>query len=129
MGVPKFYRWISERYPCLSQVLKEHQVRSGARRTLSLATFRGSAERVSPQRASPPAFALPGRGCWSGRVSLPSRPPPWRDPAWGCLRGRGQASRRRCERLRAYEADPVSANPLLRLGFLGQGGSYGELRV
>lgn len=26
MGVPKFYRWISERYPCLSQVLKEHQV-------------------------------------------------------------------------------------------------------
>lgn len=33
MGVPKFYRWISERYPCLSQVLKEHQVsweRSGA---------------------------------------------------------------------------------------------------
>ena len=27
MGVPKFYRWISERYPCLSQVIKEHQVR------------------------------------------------------------------------------------------------------
>uniref|UniRef100_A0A8V5HES5 5'-3' exoribonuclease 1 n=1 Tax=Melopsittacus undulatus TaxID=13146 RepID=A0A8V5HES5_MELUD len=26
MGVPKFYRWISERYPCLSQVLKEHQI-------------------------------------------------------------------------------------------------------
>lgn len=32
MGVPKFYRWVSERYPCLSQVLKEHQVRRGTRR-------------------------------------------------------------------------------------------------
>ena len=27
MGVPKFYRWISERYPCLSQNVKEYQVR------------------------------------------------------------------------------------------------------
>ena len=27
MGVPKFYRWISERYPCLSQVVKDYQVR------------------------------------------------------------------------------------------------------
>ena len=26
MGVPKFYRWISERYPCLSQVVKDYQV-------------------------------------------------------------------------------------------------------
>lgn len=26
MGVPKFYRWVSERYPCLSQVIQEHQV-------------------------------------------------------------------------------------------------------
>ena len=27
MGVPKFYRWISERYPCLSEVVKDYQVR------------------------------------------------------------------------------------------------------
>ncbi|PNF32574.1 5'-3' exoribonuclease 1 [Cryptotermes secundus] len=26
MGVPKFFRWISERYPCLSEVIKEYQV-------------------------------------------------------------------------------------------------------
>lgn len=26
MGVPKFYRWISERYPCLSEVIKEFQI-------------------------------------------------------------------------------------------------------
>ncbi|XP_067134846.1 5'-3' exoribonuclease 1 isoform X2 [Centruroides vittatus] len=26
MGVPKFYRWISERYPCLSQVVQQNQI-------------------------------------------------------------------------------------------------------
>lgn len=26
MGVPKFYRWISERYPCLSETVKEYQI-------------------------------------------------------------------------------------------------------
>ncbi|KYM94136.1 PREDICTED: 5'-3' exoribonuclease 1 [Cyphomyrmex costatus] len=26
MGVPKFFRYISERYPCLSEVVKEHQI-------------------------------------------------------------------------------------------------------
>jgi 5'-3' exoribonuclease 1 len=26
MGVPKFYRWISERYPCLSQVVRDYQI-------------------------------------------------------------------------------------------------------
>ncbi|XP_036369646.1 5'-3' exoribonuclease 1 isoform X4 [Octopus sinensis] len=26
MGVPKFYRWISERYPCLSEVIREFQI-------------------------------------------------------------------------------------------------------
>lgn len=26
MGVPKFYRWISERYPCLAQIIKDYQV-------------------------------------------------------------------------------------------------------
>jgi len=29
MGVPKFFRYISERYPCLSEVVKEHQVFDG----------------------------------------------------------------------------------------------------
>lgn len=26
MGIPKYYRWISERYPCLSRVVREHEV-------------------------------------------------------------------------------------------------------
>ena len=26
MGIPKFYRWMSERYPCLSQVISESEV-------------------------------------------------------------------------------------------------------
>jgi hypothetical protein len=28
MGVPKFFRWVSERYPCLSEVVREYQVLS-----------------------------------------------------------------------------------------------------
>ncbi|VUZ47462.1 unnamed protein product [Hymenolepis diminuta] len=26
MGVPKFYRWISQRYPCINQIIKENEV-------------------------------------------------------------------------------------------------------
>ncbi|XP_043213031.1 5'-3' exoribonuclease 1-like, partial [Amphibalanus amphitrite] len=26
MGVPKFFRWMSERYPCLSEIVKEYQI-------------------------------------------------------------------------------------------------------
>lgn len=26
MGVPKFFRYMSERYPCLSELLRENQV-------------------------------------------------------------------------------------------------------
>lgn len=26
MGVPKFFRYISERYPCLSELVRENQV-------------------------------------------------------------------------------------------------------
>ena len=36
MGIPKFYRWISERYPCLSQVVKDYQVRYGSRLDVQL---------------------------------------------------------------------------------------------
>lgn len=28
MGVPKFFRYMSERYPCLSELVKDHQVRN-----------------------------------------------------------------------------------------------------
>lgn len=27
MGVPKFFRYMSERYPCLSELIKEYEVR------------------------------------------------------------------------------------------------------
>ena len=29
MGVPKFFRFINERYPCLSDVIKEYEVIMG----------------------------------------------------------------------------------------------------
>lgn len=51
MGVPKFYRWISERYPCLSEVVKEHQV--GELRPWRKKWARG------PLRCGTPAFQLP----------------------------------------------------------------------
>lgn len=28
MGVPKFFRYISERYPCLSELVRENQVKN-----------------------------------------------------------------------------------------------------
>lgn len=89
MGVPKFYRWISERYPCLSEVVKEHQVgeRAGGRRDgVSSPASRSSAagggrrgaEGEDPRRAE-------GRGrCDGSRPSGPARRP--RRPG-GPLRG------------------------------------------
>lgn len=32
MGVPKFFRYISERYPCLSDMIQEHQVFEAAKK-------------------------------------------------------------------------------------------------
>lgn len=60
MGVPKFYRWISERYPCLSQVLKEHQVS----RERGLAACTGPA--AVPSRRGGGALRGEGRGRLSG---------------------------------------------------------------
>lgn len=51
MGVPKFYRWVSERYPCLSQVLKEHQVRRRPRGAGAGRHPRGLSRRQGPGAA------------------------------------------------------------------------------
>ena len=47
MGVPKFYRWISERYPCLSQVIKDYQVSNNWRLFLALLFMAKLSLRVS----------------------------------------------------------------------------------
>lgn len=85
MGVPKFYRWVSERYPCLSQVLKEHQVRrrprgAGAgrhpgglgRRQGPSAALRSAGAR-GPVRGPGGAGGPPGGSCGPGRRSHPAR--------------------------------------------------------
>lgn len=56
MGVPKFYRWISERYPCLSEVVKEHQV--GEHRPRCKRRDRGPLRCVGP---GPTSYLR----CWS----------------------------------------------------------------
>ncbi|OZC05357.1 XRN 5'-3' exonuclease [Onchocerca flexuosa] len=42
MGVPKFYRWISERYPCLSEVIRDEQVLTVKSLALSRHALRNS---------------------------------------------------------------------------------------
>lgn len=70
MGVPKFYRWISERYPCLSQVLKEHQV--------SWEWGAAACQGPVPGRGGPDwrlgAGLVPEWACGVGPEPRPSRP-------------------------------------------------------
>lgn len=75
MGVPKFYRWISERYPCLSQVLKEHQV----------SRERGAAACQGPFSACRVVLSGPSAG--RGTAPGPGRAEPALGPA---LRGTGR---------------------------------------
>lgn len=93
MGVPKFYRWISERYPCLSEVVKEHQV--GERGGSGLAG-RGPAARSTRGRGLsglPSACRLPDgwRGEGAEGLQTPGR------SVWGedRLRFCGQSLRER----------------------------------
>lgn len=40
MGVPKFFRYISERYPCLSELVRENQVdKRNAEKFVNLVEF------------------------------------------------------------------------------------------
>lgn len=59
MGVPKFYRWVSERYPCLSQVVKEHQV-SGC--GLRFPVLEREAERLPSLRTGAMILFFPREG-------------------------------------------------------------------
>lgn len=60
MGVPKFYRWISERYPCLSEVVKEHQVGERGAAAPQARTRRPAARSPGDGALQPP---LPARRC------------------------------------------------------------------
>lgn len=102
MGVPKFYRWISERYPCLSQVLKEHQV-SVARAASCPGTTGGS---------EPGGARGSGRGGWSRSPGKQQK----------CVRGpRSPARPGRAARFRCWSLKGLGGS------LAGAGGDGGRL--